>query len=213
MADVAVLEGIDVKFKAIYPQNFVDDGVIDLAAFSLAKRKILWVLKDANDPEQGAWSLREVIRDSLLDSSRWQYTFGLPVQISWAVLNGEEDYAKVPQSEKIADVLKQTAFINLKKVGGGAKSDSVEIAQFYKKDKALIKEQVEAIAPDIIINCSGEKSFFDDMKTGEAVEVGRFLRAPYREGVIIDAYHPNARNITHEAYFQNITECLKGLKA
>jgi hypothetical protein len=210
MADKAALDKIDAKFKALYPDNLITDGIVDMASFNKAKRKILWILKEGNDPEQTSWSLQDVILNYLQGSKYWLHTFGLICQLSWAILNDVDDLAKVPPAKDITDTLKQVAVINVKKIGGKSTADYVDVKRFYKEHKALIKEQIEAIAPDIIISCNGIKDILADFKTkGEILRVGLFNKAVYKNGVIRGAYHPAQRSLPHAAYFKNIWDCLK----
>jgi hypothetical protein len=210
MAEQAALDKIDAKFKALYPDRLITDGIIDIESFNRAKRKILWILKEANNPEPISWSLREFILNYLKDYKYWAHTFGLPCQISWAVLNGIEDLNKVPCAKDITDAMWQVAVINIKKTGGTNRADGRVIKQSYDRDKALIREQIEAIGPDIIINCSGIWDILTDFKTkGEISHIDSFRRAAYKDGVIINAYHPAQKRLSHRAYFKNIWDCLK----
>jgi hypothetical protein len=215
MADKAVLDRIDEKFRERHKDKLVTDGVVDFEGFNAAKRKILWVLKEGNDPEQTSWSLCDVLRNRniLCASKYWKSTFGLICRVSWALLHGETDFAKAPQAEAITDILKEVAVINLKKIGGPSRSTRSVIAKFYKSDKDLIGEQVGAISPDIIIDCSGIWDFIEDFKTGEVFVVSGFRTAAYNSGVIMTARHPAYSALRSEAnsraYFQRIIECLK----
>jgi hypothetical protein len=208
MANHAVLEEIEEKFGALHAGSLIKDGIVDKDAFNKAERKILWVLEEGNDKEQTPWSLCSVIME-LIENYKYSRTLCPLCRYSWAILNGIEDFTKVPPAKNIMVTLKQVAVINVKKIGGKSNADRVPIKRLYNEHKALIKEQIEAIDSDIIINCSGMKDIFTDFKTGAVLNVGPFRKAPYKKGIIIEAYHPAQRTLPHATYFKNIWECLK----
>lgn len=69
-----------------------------------------------------------------------------------ALIEGGEYPHYVSKTDKSYWV-KKIAFLNLKKVGGGAKANKDEISEYAIRDKKFIKEQILLYNPDVIICC------------------------------------------------------------
>ena len=74
----------------------------------------------------------------------------------WAV--GRQD--GFPPYEPIASdrlrlnaALRRLAVINLKKISGGASADGSEINRFAVRDRALLRQQIRALDPEMILAC------------------------------------------------------------
>jgi hypothetical protein len=221
MADYGKLKEIDETIKRLYPNNAVLDGIVDDEIYANTTPKILWVLKESNitTPEttykNGWFGLNDYLREDITEYSDWQRTWGLVLEISDAILHNAQEWENdVPLIDRLLkeEIIKKIAVINIKKTGGGSNSDQLELDNFYEKDKKIILAQIEAIAPDIIINASRVISLFDDLKT-TVKQKGpyNFLVAKCKCGIIIDAYHPNNRILTHKRYFEIVRDCIKAV--
>jgi len=132
---------------------------------------------------QGWWSLNISLCEDINAHSHWKRTWGLVMEISYAI-------------------------INVNKTSGTSKSNYKVIDAHYRDNKDIISGQIDAISPNIIINCSGVHKLFNDIKKGEKQPIGPFYVAESVYGIIINAYHPNQRILKKEKYFEYIRECL-----
>lgn len=130
-------------------QYFIADGVFDETEWLRQERKILFVLKEAN------W------KNESVDMCEWVMSEKSPTYWkSWnniarwtkALLEGGEYPRRVSRADKTF-WLKKTAFLNLKKPGGSARSSDKEIRDYARKDAGFIREQIGLYTPDIIICC------------------------------------------------------------
>lgn len=188
------------------------DGITDVDRFYKAKYKILWILKEANWDSEQVCPLRG-FHKNVTTYPNWRRTYKPIIQISHAMLNGIYDYKLIPTADKIAEVMHDIAFINVKKVAGGASSDWNVINQHYTDNKDFLHFQIEKISPNIIINCSGINQLFRDFSLkSNHPSTNKFAPFQYSfddNSLIINAYHPNQRWMTHDKYFDAIAEIRK----
>lgn len=126
---------------------FWKDGIIDEKAYAGARPKVLFVLKEANSDEKV--DLRGFLRKRL----RYPTWF---VLARWAAgfLRGFPSYEEIGRSRSLLhESLTRVAVINLKKVGGGAKSDPKAINAFAYLARDLLARQIREIHPDIVVAC------------------------------------------------------------
>ena len=95
--------------------------------------------------------------------------------------------------------------MNLKKSGGGGVANQKEICKIAERDKDLILEQIDIIAPEIIVlGLSWGKLrniiFENEVKEWESSSHG-ILLGKYKDSKVIDYYHPSARNAPPAAYY------------
>jgi hypothetical protein len=222
--DYKRLHEIEGEFSRKYGTRFIHDGIIcdghddedDYFEELDPGTRILWILKESNKEEDNnknpeGWYLREYlweIASGEETGKNWKKTYLLVAKISYAIINGASAFGDISDDDLIKNIFKKIAVINVKKTNGGSEADKYEIASYYRDDKQLILDQIEAIQPEIIINCSGVEELFNDLKTGAVKEIDEFRSAQYNDVLVIDAYHPAQRKITHEQYFNLIMKCL-----
>jgi hypothetical protein len=92
-------------------QKEVTDGILcpkKFGKYPKSKHRILWILKEANDPKGGGWSLTDFLTtrvdksEGLFHYTRWAATFGLVIKVSYGLLNGFIDYDKIEKDLKKA---------------------------------------------------------------------------------------------------------------
>jgi len=216
MADYDKLIELDGKIKERYPNNAVLDGIVNYDVFLKTEPKILWVLKEANIStyKNGCFELNASLDEDIAGHTNWKQTWGLVMEVSDAILHKAQNWEEeVPLLERLLkeETIKKIAVINIKKSGGGSVSDQKVINNAYEKDKDIIMAQIDAIAPDIIINANHVDALFNDIKTGEIKLVKPFSVAKFKNGIIINAFHPNQRDFSHEKYFELVRDCIKGI--
>lgn len=133
--------------------SFISDGVFDEECYNRQDIKLLFVLKEAN------WENRtEDLCKYLLseESSTYWKTWNNIARWTKAILDGGDYPEHVSRADKTF-WLKKTAFLNLKKIGGGSKAKDKEIQEYAVRDKKYLLQQIELYQPDIIICCGRGK--------------------------------------------------------
>jgi hypothetical protein len=129
--------------------NFWTDGIIDGDAYAKEKTKLLFVLREANAPKDSG-DLCDILRRRF-PSSMW---FALA---RWAAgfHEGFPPYAEIKRrkNQDLHELLPRVAVMNLKKVGGGAKSDGRVINAFAYIARDLLVRQIQEIRPNIVVAC------------------------------------------------------------
>jgi hypothetical protein len=187
-----------------YREKFIRDGIVNENLFQKAELKILFLVKDANDPSQGQWNLADYL------DKRLSQNFSIRIaEWAYGILN---DFPPIDTAtpELLHSALRSVAVMNIKKIGGGARAKYEEIAQHAQRDREFIQKQIAITGPTIIVG--GIKTtavwseFLDDVK---------FIQSPYDiriagwHGIkIIDYYHPSYRVPRAMSYslLQNIVQ-------
>ena len=140
-------------------KDLVKDGIVDEKSYEDSDIKILFVMKEVNDPGGGKWDLREFIRNGALrqtwdNITRWVRGIrDLDRDLDW-----EEELSTVtPEQRK--EVLKSISVMNLKKSPGGHITDDHLLVEVATKDKAYLRKQFALYDPDIIICCGSSASY------------------------------------------------------
>lgn len=96
--------------------------------------------------------------------------------------------------ERRRSMLRKIAWVNVKKVSGGATANDKEIKAAAIKDSAYLRQQLNLCEPDIVI-CGGTSPYYIDylannenLKWQTAKSGIRFLVDGQR--IVIDFYHP-----------------------
>lgn len=191
----------------------VMDGIVNPEKFLSAKHKILWILKEVNDPEyheeyggkRGGWSMRDFISDNFGNYTYWRRTYAPITYTTWSILNGFCSWNETPEFsiEQASDLLEHIAYINLKKLPGLAQSNWKEIKAAYEANKSLILAQINSINPDIIIGGGTLHYLYDDLGLpyGEMETNGSMIK---NGGLYVSVEHPNQKKLKGEIYFNNI---------
>lgn len=145
------------------PQGFIEDGIYNISAYQKQKTKILVLLKEAYNSEKdrgSAWNLCESL--SRLPSAGC--TFNRPADWIWGINNAtggicpdydwwlgadKGDYTQCDKNRNT--IFNYSAFMNIKKYGGKKTSSYDDLLKHTKRHITLLREQIELIAPDIII--------------------------------------------------------------
>ena len=210
-------------FSTKYPPNFgksayVSDGIVNLAEYKKTSTKILWVLKEVNakDPEKD-WSVSDWLNQDnwTKEYPKWKRTYSKLLKTTWAILNKKWD--NIPPAERITDIIRKIAYINIKKTAGKAKSKDTEINQYFNEEKDMILKQIEAIAPDIIINASHVESILNkgalnvlDRQYVNPFMIGHQI-TQHKKRVVLNVYHSNCR-ISDVQYIGLIKQCFEKLQ-
>lgn len=130
-------------------KTFAKDGVVNPEQWELEPYKILYILKEVNYYEKD-FDLRDFLMTG--GSPSYWRTWNNIARWTKAILDGGDYLDNVSKNEK-TKWLSRIAAINLKKVGGKAESNNLEIREYAINDSKEIREQIGLYNPDIIICC------------------------------------------------------------
>lgn len=175
------------KLSKSYP-HFIKDGIIDENMFESLDQKILFISKEANmkkyddDNDFRVWWKDEHEKTFSIRVAQWAY----------GILHNFPEFESISY-EKQRVALKSISFMDVKKLGGGNRSNKKDILKYVTQDLEFIKKQIDIIDPDIIVSSIDTKPnkviFGEDFKkTGYHVN---YLQEDGR--LIIDFYHPSAQ--------------------
>ena len=154
--------------------------------------------------DEDGYNVRQMINNDEgglgMDKYRyWRPTFEPIIYASFGILNQFRMWKEIPyvtDCPEIVDILKQIAYINLKKTAGGSTSDMNEIHRAYQESKDIILRQIEVYNPDIIIGGNTLQFLYEDLNIS-VNDVKQFplegFRLTYHESadrILINSYHP-----------------------
>lgn len=195
------------------------DGIVDIEKFQATSPKILWILKEPYDDEEdgfasgGGWHFSKdfLAKDDFYTRmGRSRATWHPIIYVSYGIINnfvkyGSMDYIR--DDLTMADVIKQIAVINVKKLPGFTRTyDFSPIADAYQKNRTLLHKQIEQYNPDIVIGASTMRLFYDELgiKQDDIVKNGSIDYSIKNNRLYIDAYHPGQTQITRDKYVDDI---------
>jgi len=199
----------------LHRPDLVRDGIVDADAYAESAPRLLFVMKEVNDPGGGRWDLREFLAEggrtqSWDNVTRWVLGIrSLPDDIAW------EQIAKVSETLR-SQTLKTIAVMNIKKSPGGHTAINDHLLLAAKDDAALLREQFSLYEAEVVV-CCGEvpASRFDQMaglptplfwrQTSRGIWFKEF--APGRFAIAFA--HPEARvqdSILHYAFVDAVRE-------
>jgi hypothetical protein len=205
---------IDKMVQDIY-EDPTFDGIVNIDQYCKAPIKILWIMKEVND--DGGYNQREALDrgvEMMENRGDWKNTLDPIIYVSYSILNNFQTWKEmdfIRDDNEMVNVLKQIAYINIKKEVGGAQSYNDILGDAYNKYKTVIIEQIVLANPDIII-CGNTLSFLlddlnlnkENLKSLNSIE---YIIKDQR--LIINAYHPNQRTINREDYCNDIINLAK----
>lgn len=194
------------KCNIKYLGKFVKDGIIDIDLYQRSNLKILFILKEANDPTQNSWDLTDTLRNEF----KGNFTNRL-AEWAYGILNNFPPLNLLPDAHELHRALKSTSILNLKKTGGTSTSKVEEIIAHVKQDKEFILREIEIINPDVIVGGVGTKEkgeiwkilFPNIMLTSSGYDI---VIGKWNEMKLVDFYHPSYRGPRAMSYalLQNI---------
>ncbi len=196
----------------------VYDGIVDIDQYlSKSGLKILWILKE---PHEGAksgelvgsgWDYSEffhVVPDYYKTApSTWQPL----IYATYGILNDFTKYEKmdyIRNKKEMAEIIRQIAFINVKKIIGHTTSNNSIIEKAYFDFKELLHKQIEIYNPDIIIGGGTMPLFYKELGIIQEDEEmhGSLKFVVKNKKLYISAYHPAQRKkgMTWNIYVNDI---------
>jgi hypothetical protein len=199
-------EELFAKWKQNRPR-FVKDGAVDADAYRTSSPKLLFVLKEVNDPDGGDWDLRQFLRDggrprTWNNATRWVEGVRCLHQddISWEKL-------KEIDKERRRHALRSIVVINLKKSPGGRTSVPDDLEKIAAEDEIFLKKQFSLYEPDIVICCGTNEIFYRHVlvldhppewkSTHRGIEFHEFKPRKF----VVSFSHPEARIAGNLLYY------------
>jgi len=187
-----------------YKKQFISDGIINEALYDNAECKILFIEKEANDNSGEDWDFRVEWQNKPKD----RFTYRI-AEWSYGLFNGFPEYDSIwNKGSAINDVIKQIAFMNVKKSGGPSRSDLDDMVTHANINRQFIEREIQIINPDIIIMGMSWKKLrnavlpgLDWKMSGYDIEISKWQQIK-----VLDFYHPSALNGPAASYslLQNI---------
>lgn len=170
--------------------NFIEDGIIDLARWQKADRKILFLLKEAyGDYENLCWLIKDEWNGPKYKTwktvSYWLY--GLRKMQPDSIPAFPKKQSEIDECNEF---LLSSAVVNVKKSKGTSSSDYDDIMKYTEEDADLLREQILLINPEIIV-CGYTFDFFEKFWRESITPVGdtEFVSRTHNH-IIVNFWHP-----------------------
>ena len=95
--------------------------------------------------------------------------------------------SKIKEKRRDLSPLKNSAYINIKKTGGGNQTNYNNLYSYIEKNKCKIHKQLKIISPEVVVICGTENGFYENVKA----LVEDALKD--KNVQIFSAYHPSPR--------------------
>lgn len=210
--------------------SFTPDGMVNEKTWNQLKTenksKVLYLLREAN----GNTSTLEEDGRSVDDGEFWFQQCVANGNIGKIIFKRIEQMQEIIQDEKShnGEILKQVAYMNINKRGGGATVDWKILNEYANEYKEQIMKEIYILKPDIIVCCGTYWTFVDNI-CGLYKENGKakwethdkrdfVLEATMDtengdkfECLIFNMYHPSARMKT-ENYIERFKQLWEAYK-
>ncbi|WP_421789892.1 hypothetical protein [Hyphobacterium sp.] len=206
-------------------RHIVKDGVISPPDYNASALKVVFALKEFNDPLGDGEAIDYTYEESDIrqfvgeDGGRpatWDNLARWAIALRSLIEGKPVPFDELPpsSSEMRRSNLKSVAAVNVKKIAGRSKSDYKTIVDAAKYDAGLLLEQLRAYQPDIIV-CCGE-GVYDGLK-GFVFANERITNLPIMPGnfhsfivndrtTVVDFWHPQYPAIEDQDMYQKFVE-------
>lgn len=230
-----ILEDMMQQEAKKYP-HFVKDGIVDYETYDQQHLKILWILKETNDPDCKVTDLRQFLKVPN-SYAKWRRTWFPVLQVSYGLLNsnlmnGNMDNFESLKPEFESDIknsfssLKKIAVININKTSGDKSISYKKLKEKYNLFKDYIMSQIRLINPDVIICCGvfwlmwKELEYFStEVDESDYIRkkiqingniINEKMKAHFNSHrIFIETFHTNQRNISRKLYYESIIQTVK----
>lgn len=148
------------EWKITRPEyNLVNDGILDSGKWASSKSKIQFLLKESH----GFTNIRNKSHDITAgDGNHFWYNitrWWLSVDMHYS--NQHLEFPSNNHLKKLHPLISDIAYVNVKKTIGKSRSTAKDIMIYAKKDKDLLRRQIDLIAPKVVIT---DKTTFNAYK-------------------------------------------------
>jgi hypothetical protein len=178
------------------------DGIVNNEFYQESKIKILWILREVNhEGDISDWDLTKIIQQIIIKTGiepGWEKTFGPIVYATYGILNNKlwDEIPYYYDKPEIVNVLKEIAYINVKKTAGISKTNFKELDSAFNDGKESLFKEINNINPEVIIYGGTFYLFEKEIEN-------RIINKNTKH---INAYHPSQRSIKQEKYCNQIIE-------
>ena len=190
-----ILQKLYNKYKDLEndKNEFTWDGPSNWEKWENQLPKILFLLKEARAEFQPCVPNQIIENKTGRNMARWRFA----IQKLYERPNVVIQYPI--NTEEIENSFDNITIVEIKKINEGrGKSDTKEIINYARKDKDLLKEQIDALNPQIIICCgSGTSDAYDLIYdetyqiNEELIQIGNKKCWNLNNRLVIDFYHPS----------------------
>lgn len=217
---------IEEEIYAQYDKQCIPDGIVDVEQYSKEPLKILWILKEPHDKGGQEWEMQDLIKNAGVSGQLnpdLKHTFPSIIYTTSGILHNfvqwdDMDYIK--DKPQMIGELQKIALINIKKLPAKATSKDSEIQEAFNKYHEIIKMQIDAFKPNIIIGGNTIKYMLESNSDLDILnlkginlidKIEHIEYYPNKDRVIIDAWHPANMNkgLTQEIYCDGIINAAK----
>ena len=203
------------------PHSPITDGVVDEARYLTSSHKILWILKEPWEQLRegeagGGWSVtkglipRKIAEGTIGDKG----LYANMAYVSYSVFNNCRKWETIPyvsNAPEVGDSLRSIAYINVNKAPGNKTSYKPHIESCYRRNKTILKRQIDIINPDIVIAGNILYLFYAalGLKAQELVSEGSVKWCKKDGRLYINAYHPSYWRIGRAKYVDDIVAVIR----
>lgn len=206
--------GITLQENALFSlwsshkSSFVSDGVVDESAYLESERKLLFILKEVNDPgpDGGGWDLRKFLRTKNDRTHTWTNLSRWVLGIQQLEMDYNWSDIEIISDGQRQSLLQSIAVINLKKTPGTHTADAVSVGLAAQEDKHNINKQFNIYNADLVICCGTsiafhETIFFPNDPVWRTTKRGVGYHEYTDNRFVINFSHPMARVAPNFLYY------------
>jgi hypothetical protein len=193
--------------------GFLEDGVVDQKAYLESNPKLMFILKEGNDPDGGDWDLRDFLKGGGRPGKTWdnvtrwiQGIRKLPEEVMW------KDLEQIT-AEQRQEALKTVCVMNLKKSPGGHTTDKQLLWDIATEDKEFLKRQFDLYDADLIICCGTGDILPHLIDLGPTTDCGRTSRGVWyhkkKPGHFLVFYHHPAARVDDWILHYGLVDAVK----
>ncbi|RRB04108.1 hypothetical protein [Larkinella rosea] len=205
-------ELIFTQFQSLYSEKglpdlgnqFVKDGIIDPVLYCQQSKRILFIAKEHNYREQHDYVNNHADYREWIKSVMYLGFANRLGEWAYGILNDfPEDIDQVSHDDKHT-ALKSVAFINVKKASGTATANPHLIGKYILESRDLLRQQIEAIAPTVIVCCFRYDDYINHLFDHNLVraESNAYSVGKWNGIDIINFWHPSSRKSKQFLYDQ-----------
>jgi hypothetical protein len=192
------------KLKELYEQysssdeHFVRCGVVNEEAYESRSPKLVFVLKEPNDPNHRLRSMVPTNQVKRGLSGQTMFRIWKAVGIwSYGIHNGFPTYEEISTVQSSAQGLNWVGVTNLKKSGGTGTSNYRVIREHATRTIELWKSELEIMGPDIIICCGTYRIVTDLLRLKKLPTTAGLSYSIWKRDsgdiLLLRSYHPASR--------------------
>lgn len=202
------------------------DGIINTEKYFNSKYKILWILKEPYDgfdksgnPESEGGDYREWLSENLYEYKKYP-TWRRIAYVSFGILTDtayddmDDLQKKIDVNDNVFDVIRNIAFINVKKTPGGKGTTPSTLRNAYDRYKEILLRQIKTYDPDIIIGGYTLPLFLKDLGLTNLRKTESELKYYLLNSkLFIDTYHPSYNSKSDEFQREYVDRIVSLVKA